>query len=45
LKAFVNIKAYSREELIWLVALHFTFLASGLAFSLMEKMAHHPKKT
>jgi len=43
LKAFVSIKDYSREELIGLVVLHFTFLASGLAFSMMEKMAHHPK--
>jgi len=45
LKAFVNVKEFSREQLIWLVVLHLTFLASGLAFSLMEKMASHgPKK-
>ena len=40
LKAFVNVKEFTREQLIWLVVLHITFLLSGLAFSLMEKMAH-----
>lgn len=40
LKAFVNIQEFTREQLIWLVVLHLTFLLSGLAFSLMEKMAH-----
>jgi uncharacterized protein (TIGR00645 family) len=41
LKAFVNIKAYTREELIWLAVLHLVFLASGVAFSVMERMAAH----
>lgn len=44
LKAFVNVKEFSREQLIWLVILHLTFLLSGLAFSLMEKMAAHNHK-
>jgi uncharacterized protein (TIGR00645 family) len=44
LKAFVNVKAYTQEELTWLVVLHLTFLLSGVAFSLMEKMGGHGAK-
>lgn len=43
LKAFVDLKHFTAEDRLWLVVLHLTFLLSGLAFALMERMTVHKK--
>jgi uncharacterized protein (TIGR00645 family) len=36
LKAFMSIRAYSDRDLIWLVAIHLTFIVSGVLLALMD---------
>lgn len=38
LKAFVNVEAYSTEQLAWKVGLHMTFVVSGVLFALMDRL-------
>ena len=40
LKSFLNIAAYSNEQLGWKLALHLTFVISGVMFALMDRLAH-----
>lgn len=43
LKIFMNIRDYSESELLWYVAIHLTFVLSGVLFAAMdwiEEMAH-----
>jgi uncharacterized protein (TIGR00645 family) len=40
LKSFLNIAAYSNEELGWKLGLHMTFVISGVMFALMDRLAH-----
>lgn len=36
LKVFMNLKDYTQHDLIWLVAIHLTFVGSGIGFALMD---------
>jgi uncharacterized protein (TIGR00645 family) len=36
LKAFMSIRSYSDRDLIWLVAIHLTFIVSGVLLALMD---------
>lgn len=36
LKAFMNVSKYSDHDLMWLVVLHLTFVASGVLLALMD---------
>lgn len=38
LKAFVNVEAYTNEQLAWKVGLHMVFVISGVLFALMDKL-------
>lgn len=38
LKAFVNVEAYTTEQLAWKVGLHMTFVVSGVLFALMDRL-------
>ncbi|MDO9053154.1 MAG: TIGR00645 family protein [Gallionella sp.] len=38
LKAFVNVEAYTNEQLAWKVGLHMAFVVSGVLFALMDKL-------
>lgn len=38
LKAFVNVEAYSTEQLAWKVGLHMTFVVSGVLFAVMDRL-------
>lgn len=38
LKAFVNIEAYTNEQLAWKVGLHMTFVVSGVLFAVMDRL-------
>lgn len=38
LKAFVNIEAYTNQQLGWKVGLHMAFVVSGVMFALMDKL-------
>lgn len=39
LKAFVNVDAYTSEQLGWKVGLHMAFVVSGVMFALMDKLS------
>lgn len=39
LKAFINIKQFSTEELAWKVGIHFTFVVSGVLFVFTDRIA------
>lgn len=39
LKSFVNLDAYTHEQLAWKVGLHLTFVFSGVLFALMDRLA------
>ncbi len=39
LKAFVNVDAYTTEQLAWKVGIHATLLVSGVMFALMDRLA------
>jgi uncharacterized protein (TIGR00645 family) len=41
LKTFINIKNYSDEEIGWRIVLHLSFVASGVLFALMDRLAGH----
>ncbi len=43
LKAFVNVDAYTTEQLSWKVGLHLTFVISGVLFAVMDRLStkHH----
>ena len=45
LKAFMLLDNYTDRELAWLVGIHLTFIASGLLFAIMDKIAASAKKT
>jgi uncharacterized protein (TIGR00645 family) len=38
LKAFVNVEAYTNEQLAWKVGLHMVFVISGVLFALMDRL-------
>lgn len=38
LKAFVNVDAYTNDQLAWKVGLHMTFVVSGVLFALMDRL-------
>jgi len=38
LKAFVNIEAYTNQQLAWKVGLHMAFVVSGVLFALMDRL-------
>ncbi|ALG69313.1 TIGR00645 family protein [Beggiatoa leptomitoformis] len=44
LKAFFAIEHYNKENLMWLVIVHLTFVVSGVLFAIMERISHpaHP---
>ena len=39
LKAFMSLDSYSREQLIFLVVIHLTFVISGVLLALMDYIA------
>jgi uncharacterized protein (TIGR00645 family) len=39
LKAFMSIESYSREQLIFLIIIHITFVVSGVLLALMDYIA------
>lgn len=39
LKAFVNVSALSREQLMWKVIIHVVLVTSGLLFAIMDRIA------
>jgi uncharacterized protein (TIGR00645 family) len=41
LKTFLNVGAYQRDEIMWRVLLHLTFVLSGVLFALMDRLAAH----
>lgn len=41
LKAFVNVKSFTTEELAWKVGLHMTFVVSGVLFAVMDRLSSH----
>lgn len=44
LKAFVNVEAYTTEQLAWKVGIHVTLLFSGVMFALMDRLAEGTSK-
>ena len=42
LKAFVNVEAYTTEQLAWKVGLHMAFVVSGVLFALMDRLSTKP---
>ena len=42
LKAFVNVEAYSNDQLAWKVGLHMAFVVSGVLFALMDRLTKSP---
>jgi uncharacterized protein (TIGR00645 family) len=38
LKAFVNVGAYTNEQLAWKVGLHMAFVVSGVLFAVMDRL-------
>ena len=38
LKAFVNVEAYTNEQLAWKVGLHMAFVISGVLFAVMDRL-------
>ena len=39
LKAFMNVDNFSDRHLAWMIGLHVTFVVSGLAYALMDKLS------
>jgi len=39
LKAFVNVHAFTNEQMAWKVGIHLTFVFSGVMFALMDRLA------
>ncbi|SMH58098.1 MULTISPECIES: TIGR00645 family protein [Azospirillum] len=45
LKAFMNLQNISRDELMWLVIIHMTFVVSGVLLACMDRLeGHHAAK-
>lgn len=42
LKAFVDVRAYTNEQLAWKVGLHMAFVVSGVLFAVMDKLSNKP---
>lgn len=42
LKAFVDVAAYTNEQLAWKVGLHMAFVVSGVLFAIMDRLSHKP---
>ncbi|HQT01301.1 MAG: hypothetical protein B7Y26_08240 [Hydrogenophilales bacterium 16-64-46] len=40
LKAFVNVEAYTTEQLAWKVGLHMAFVVSGVLFAVMDRLSY-----
>lgn len=38
LKAFVNVEAYTNDQLAWKVGLHMAFVVSGVLFAVMDRL-------
>ena len=41
LKAFMHVDAFSDRHLAWMIGLHVTFVVSGLAYALMDRLGSH----
>jgi uncharacterized protein (TIGR00645 family) len=39
LKAFMNVERIANDKLLWMVVLHMTFVLSGLALAVLDKIA------
>ena len=39
LKAFVDVDAYTNEQLAWKVGLHMAFVVSGVLFAIMDRLS------
>jgi uncharacterized protein (TIGR00645 family) len=39
LKAFINLDAFTREQLAWRVGIHLTFVVSGVLFAITDRIA------
>ncbi len=44
LKFFVDVSAYTSEQLAWKVGIHITFVVSGVLFALMDRLAESRKR-
>lgn len=44
LKAFMNIAAVNKEDVLWLVVVHMTFVVSGVLLALMDWISEKAKK-
>lgn len=44
LKAFVNVAAYTNQQLAWKVGIHVTLVLSGVLFALMDRIAEGTSK-
>jgi len=46
LKSFMSVKSVDKEDLLWLVIIHVTFVGSGVLLAVMDRIAerHTPKK-
>jgi uncharacterized protein (TIGR00645 family) len=42
LKAFVNVEAYTNDQLAWKVGLHMAFVVSGVLFAVMDRLTKTP---
>lgn len=43
LSAFMEIGTSNKEDLAWMIGLHFTFVVTGVLFAMMEKISHFHK--
>lgn len=41
LKTFINIGAYTTDQITWRIILHLTFVTSGVLFAIMDRLAGH----
>lgn len=42
LKVFVNVEAYTNEQLAWKLGLHLAFVVSGVLFAVMDRLTRSP---
>jgi uncharacterized protein (TIGR00645 family) len=42
LKVFVNVEAYTNDQLAWKVGLHMAFVVSGVLFAVMDRLTKSP---
>jgi uncharacterized protein (TIGR00645 family) len=45
LKAFINIHNLNKEDVLWMVVIHITFIVSGVCYAWMEQIYHSVQKT